>query len=336
MCSLVYVKNGTFYLLWKLENIDFSYNNIIEFPENFGLASDSINKLNMWRSLEIHVSNLAPFYFRNFSKLTHLNLGRTDVTPFDPRILPISLTSIILNYVSSLRTFPNFTGRTPNLQHISIVACNIQEIPPENIQNMNIISLNIGRNRLTSIPDYDAYPYIANLGINNNRLTTIPDFYNTTLTKLSLSDNPLVCDNALCWIRMRPWFFDSPILTDTPICASPAIVTGTPLMEVRPVHMECFKGKPINRQQSYWVRHVCGKRVHLRLYNKTTWSTIKRRYSICKDHTVTCNEMCWSCENPNYLLLSCKVDIHSCSKVMGFIFQMHIWSIDHQYFEASF
>ena len=28
--------------------------------------------------------------------------------------------------------------------------------------------------------------------------------------------------------------------------------------------------------------------------------------------------------------------VHSCSKVIGFIFEMHIWSIDHQYFEASF
>ena len=28
--------------------------------------------------------------------------------------------------------------------------------------------------------------------------------------------------------------------------------------------------------------------------------------------------------------------VYSCSKVMGFFLQMHIWSIDHQYFEASF
>ena len=32
----------------------------------------------------------------------------------------------------------------------------------------------------------------------------------------------------------------------------------------------------------------------------------------------------------------CRAFVHSCSKVMGFIFQMHIWSIVHQYFEASF
>ena len=96
MCSMVYVKNGTFNLLWKLENIDLSYNNIIEFPENFGLASDSINKLNLWRSLKYMLVTWLLF-FRNFSKLTHLNLGKIDVTPFDSSILPISLTSIILN-----------------------------------------------------------------------------------------------------------------------------------------------------------------------------------------------------------------------------------------------
>ena len=252
-CSLVYVKNGTFNLLWKLENIDFSYNKIIEFPVNFGLASDSINKFNLWRSFKRHVSNLSPFYFRNFSKLTDLTLGSNGKMPLDTSILPISLTRININYARSLRTFPNFTGRTPNLKKILIAACMIQEIHRENIQNMNITYLNIGKNRLTSIPDHATYPYIADLRIRSNNLATIPDFYNTTLTKLSLSDNPLVCDNALCWIRMRPWFFDTPILTDTPICASPAIVTGTPLMEVRPVHMECFKGKLVNRRQNCWL-----------------------------------------------------------------------------------
>ena len=128
-----------------------------------------------------------------------------------------------------------------------------------------VLSQTFGKNSPTSIPDYAAYPCIVDLRINSNRLTKIPDFYNTTLTKLSLSDNPLVCNNALCWIRMRPWFFDSPILTDTPICTSPAIVIGTPLMDVRPVHMECFKGKPVNRRQTRWLQYVCGKWVHRRI-----------------------------------------------------------------------
>ena len=142
-CSLVYVKNGTFSLLWKLERINLGY--IVELPVNFGLASDSINWLIYWDSFQIHVSKLSPSYFTNFSKLTHLVLGANDLTPFDTSTLPISLTKINLNYDLSLSTFPNFTGRTPNLKEIVIVTCIIPEIPRENIQNMNITYLNIGK-----------------------------------------------------------------------------------------------------------------------------------------------------------------------------------------------
>ena len=199
--------------------------------------------MNLWAAFSLRT--LQPFHFRNFSKLIKLNLGFNNWTRFDPSILPVSLTSIYLNYAFRLSAFPNFTGWTPNLDEISIQGNIISDIPRENIRIPHITQINIGRNRLISIPDYTAYPYIKVLLLHKNHLTTIPDFFNTTLTKLALSDNPLVCDSALCWIRIWPWMFDTPLLADNPTCASPSIATGTSLMEVRPVHMECFKGKLI-------------------------------------------------------------------------------------------
>ena len=240
-CAVAYVKDGTFDTLWRLQYVYFMYNEIIEFPENFGLASKSIVEMNLWDAFSLR--NLPPFYFRNFSKLVKLKLGYNDWTPFDPSILPVSLNSINLNYASWLTTFPNFTGWTPNLKGISIEGNIIPDIPQENIQTMTITYINIGRNRLTSIPDYTAYSHIKVLLLHNNRLTTIPDFYNTTLKQLKLANNPLVCDNSLCWIRMWPWMFDTSLLLDTPTCASPANAAGKPLMTIRPIHMECFNGK---------------------------------------------------------------------------------------------
>ena len=239
-CFITNVKNGTFDTLWRLHVVKFVYNEIIEFPEKFGLASQSLVEMNLWGSFSLHT--LPPFYFRN-TKLTKLNLGYNDWKPFDTSILPVSLTSINLKYAYWLSIFPNFTSWTQNLKVIEIAGNSIPEIPQDNIRNMKITYLDICRNQLTSIPEYTAYPYIDVLLLHYNRLTTVPDFYNTTLTQLSLSNNPLVCDNALCWIRMWPWMFDTPILTDTPICVSPTRAAGTRLMEVRPIHMECFNGK---------------------------------------------------------------------------------------------
>ena len=237
-CFITNVKNGTFDTLWRLHVVRFVNNQIIEFSENFGLASQSLVEMNLWDALTLRT--LPQFYFRNFPILTKLNLGNNDWTPFDTSILPVSLTSINLKYAYELSTFPNFTGWTPNLKVIKIAGNVIPEIPQDNIRNMRITYLSIYRNHLTSIPDYTVYPHMEVLFLHDNRLTTIPDFYNTTL---SLSNNPLVCDNALCWIRMWPWIFNTPILTDTPTCVSPNRAAGTPLMEVRPIHMECFNGK---------------------------------------------------------------------------------------------
>ena len=239
-CSLVYVKNGTFDLLWNLNYINFMYNKIIEFPENFGLASGSITKLQFWDAFNLRT--LPPFYFRNFTKLTYLNIGHNSWSPFDRSILPKSLTSINLNY-ARLPKFPNFTGWTPVLNEISIPGNRIQILPAENLQNVNVTVIYLGYNRLNSIPEHSAYPYIEKLYLKNNKLTSLPDFFNTTLHTLSLSSNPLICNLTLCWLRMRPWFFDTTILTDVPTCAYPDSAKDMPLMEVNPAIMGCYNGK---------------------------------------------------------------------------------------------
>ena len=240
-CQLVYVKNGTFDLLWKLNYIDFMYNEIIEFPDDFGLAADSITRLRFWGAFNLRT--LPPLYFRNFSKLTWLNMGLNDWTPFDPSILPASLTFININYAYELPRFPNFTGWTPKLSTINLPGNNITELPAENLRNVNVTAINIANNHLNAIPDHTAYPYIESLKLKQNRLTSVPDFLNTTLKTLSLSNNPLICNRSLCWLRMMPWGFGTNILTDIPTCVYPYTEPKTPLMEVHPATMECYDGR---------------------------------------------------------------------------------------------
>ena len=240
-CQLVYVRNGTFDLLWKLNYIDFMYNEIIEFPDDFGLAADSITRLRFWGAFNLRT--LPPLYFRNFSKLTWLNMGLNDWTPFDPSILPASLTFININYAYELPRFPNFTGWTPKLNTINLPGNNITELPAENLRNVNATAINIANNHLNAIPDHTAYPYIESLKLKQNRLTSVPDFLNTTLKTLSLSNNPLICNRSLCWLRMMPWGFGINILTDIATCVYPYTEPRTPLMEVHLATMECYDGR---------------------------------------------------------------------------------------------
>ena len=239
-CSLVHVQNGTFNWLWKIKHINMMFNKIIEFPDNFGMASKSITHLNFWCAFKLQT--LPPFYFRNFTNLSWVNVGCNKWKPFDPSILPGSLTSINLNYMYRTYVFPNFTRWTPNLNGITIRGVRMRELPAENIRNMNFTKIVVAENQLSTIPERAAYPYIEIFKLHKNRLASLPDLFNTRLKQISLSENPLRCDQALCWLLMWPWMSDTNILTDSPICASPDTETGKPLMEVRPISMKCYNG----------------------------------------------------------------------------------------------
>ena len=240
-CSLVYVKDGTFDLLGKLEHINFQDYKIIEFPVSFGLASGSLTELQFWAAFDR--DSIPTLNFRSCSKLAELILGYNDITSLDPSTLPPNLMTINQNYQAGFSIFPNITGWTPKLNIIGLNGNDIQHTPAENIRNVNVTELHLESNDLTSIPEYTAYPNITTLRVRNNQLTTLPDFFNTTLKQLQISQNPLRCDQALCWIRMSPWVFDTTILMDAPTCASPTAEDGKLLMDVNPVTMECYRGR---------------------------------------------------------------------------------------------
>ena len=66
--------------------------------------------------------------------------------------------------------------------------------------------------------------------------------YDLPLETLTVVDNPLVCNKALCWVRMWPWMKASSVPKDEPVWAGPNKVTGVKLMEVDPTFMQCFQG----------------------------------------------------------------------------------------------
>ena len=235
-CFLIFVENGTFDSLWRLEYINFNQNQITEFPEEFGLASKSLNTLIVYDAFNLSSVPL----LTNLTKLTNLNLGKNRFQHFDVRKLPRGLTILNLNFVLKQPIPPNFARWFTNLEIIHLWNTHILEFPAEIIQNLNITKLNLNLNKLTTMPEAVAFPYLENLRLQSNKLTSLPDFFNTSLKVLFLSDNPLICDQDLCWLRMWPWVSNTTILADTPTCASPNSLTGTPLMEADPVVMQCY------------------------------------------------------------------------------------------------
>ena len=181
----------------------------------------------------LHLSTVPSF--TNLTKLTRRSIGATRWENFDLCKLPQSLTNINLNYALNTSIPPNFAAWFPNLKILDLWSNYIQEFPSEIIQNLNLTKVNLRKNLLVTIPGPMAFPFIDILDLKRNKFTSLPDFSNTSLKYLTLSRNPLICSQALCWLRMRPWVSDTTILADTPTCASPESLRGTPLMEADPV-----------------------------------------------------------------------------------------------------
>ena len=66
---------------------------------------------------------------------------------------------------------------------------------------------------------------------------------NLLLASSTTLDNPLVCNKALCWVRMRPCMKACSVPWDEPDCAGPDEVAGLKLMEVNQNHDDVIKWK---------------------------------------------------------------------------------------------
>ena len=80
------------------------------------------------------------------------------------------------------------------------------------------------------------------LYLKNNRLSSIPDLYHLPLRRLSVTENPMVCNQSLCWIRMWPWVKTSYMNADDMKCETPPVLQGVLLSDINPVTLGCHNG----------------------------------------------------------------------------------------------
>ena len=123
----------------------------------------------------------------------------------------------------------------------------ISEIPESYIVgllNMKVFACE--KNKLIVLPNMiRIFPRLQILHIQGNRLKTLPDLYDMTfLSTLTAAENPFVCNQSLCWLRMWPWMKPSlTALQDKPLCDQPASLAQEEVLRFHPTDMECYKGE---------------------------------------------------------------------------------------------
>ena len=188
-------------------------------------------------------ADMHPVHFIHLPALQKLTINTNSVKNLTIGSLP-SLKKLYANWCK-LKTFPNLTGAL-NLEVVSLRSNSFTHIPQPVISglvNLRILSLSDGG--VNFLPDFSHLVSLEALHIKNNALTSLPDLYHLPLTGVNWYDNPVVCDQAMCWVRM--WSSIKPATTpanlETGTCGAPEEMSGLPLMSVHPVSMECYDGK---------------------------------------------------------------------------------------------
>ena len=217
--NLIYIYDGSFYHNPKLQILILKGNALRYVSANFGPAQNSMVDINFWNAMEIALVNLN---FSRFSSLKKLNLGSNPaIKIYDGSNLPKNLDIFFLHF-GELEVMPNFALYTPNITTIKVPSNDIYNIPDEFVLGLK---------------------HLQTFLVGGNKLETIPDLYDCPLISLRLSDNPLICNQSFCWVRLWAKTKPTPLSQlDDAVCNSTSYFGGQNLLDVDPVKMECYKG----------------------------------------------------------------------------------------------
>ena len=216
--GLTYIEDGSFQNNAKLEQLLVARNSIMQLPHSFGPAAASLRKINFWCALRHEAFSTANF--SEMIRLEWLNLGCVNLNgKFHASVLPRNLKYIGLGWVG-LSQFPDLARYTPNVATVGLTGNAITDISREKpVGNLVLQELYLPR----------------------NRISTMPDLYHLPLLYLGLAKNPLVCDSALCWIRMKPWM-ETSFSNDDITCENPDTLQDILLMDINPITLACETG----------------------------------------------------------------------------------------------
>ena len=216
--SLRYIYDSSFDHNPKLRILELNVNFLRYIPAYLGPAQTSMVDIDFWRAMEIELVNLN---FSKLSSLKKLNLGANRIKIYDGSNLPRNLEIFFLR-LGELEVMPNFALYAPNITLIKIALNNLSHIPDKFMSGLK---------------------HLHSFNVDDNKLETIPDLYDYPLINLRLSNNPLSCNQSLCWVRLWARKKPAPLAgLEEAVCSSTSYFGGQNLMHVDPVQMECYKG----------------------------------------------------------------------------------------------
>ena len=222
-----------------LTTLDVSYNDLIAIPSEYILGLNSLtfigfgkNRVELMPDLS-HLNNLEILSAWSNSisiipRNTIQGLGKLYDFGFEN---------------NKLKTMPNVSYLS-SLQYLRLPGNLIRHIPNNTLNGLpNLWNIDLTGNMIWHM---DGLQQLAAnnlyLFLSGNQFIILPDLFDMTLGELHIRNNPLLCNQSLCWLRMWPWFKDLPSI-DNPECAEPQNLAGMNATKVHPVALNCYKGQ---------------------------------------------------------------------------------------------
>ena len=175
----------------------------------------------------------------HFPKLERLGMNTVRTNSLNLGILP-SLKSLYAQGCN-LQTFPDLSN-APMLNLVQLHDNNFSYIPPSALAGLSHLKrLHFPNCRVTQLPDLSHLTSLESFNVQNNQLKSVPDMYDLPFTLFKFSENPLLCDETLCWIRM--WGYVKSPLSAASNCQCKGNHLEGLLMDVHPLDLKCYKGK---------------------------------------------------------------------------------------------
>ena len=216
------IEDGAFDTNSKLEVLKLSNNVLTKLPSSFGAATYSLQIFKA--TLAIKPEAFKYLNFTNFNNILWISLGNNKGLPGN----------VITKYSKSIEV-------------LGLFKCNIETIPDLSIYVPHVRTLGLQQNALANIhgKGIGKLMELMNLRLDSNQLQSVPDLFHLPLRSLKLTDNPLECNQSLCWLRMWVWFKPGPKDTDATVCAAPDTLRGRKLCDVDPVILRCYQGNKL-------------------------------------------------------------------------------------------
>ena len=214
------------------------------------IPQDDVQDLTLLKEFNAQINQITTFpNFSHCAALEILNMGENKIDDI-PRGHIIGLASI-----QEIHLTNNLIIVMPDISYLSTLETftigfnQISQIPEEYIVGLpNMTVFDCQSNNITSLPNISRlFPKIQALYVQGNHLMSLPDLYDlTSLGFLFAADNPYVCNQSLCWLRMLSWMRPSmTMLQDHPTCQEPYLAAGTRVVRYHPAAMGCYIGMDI-------------------------------------------------------------------------------------------